>query len=241
MFHRLVAGARILRLREAGVAVESCALCEFPLSVRLAKNEIGVRCPRCGASAIAQSLVDVLCRVCPNLSDACVYELSAAGALVEYLMRQAADLVTSEFFEGQPLGSKVGGIMCQDVQRLTLESASFDLCTSTEVFEHVEDDLAGFSEILRVLKPGGSLVFTVPLDNWQPSVERTAIVDGHRINVLPPEYHSDRYRGHSVFAYRTYGLDIVDRLREVGFREASIEYPSRKLFGFARPIVVARN
>lgn len=241
MFDRLVAGTRILRLRELGLAIEPCAVCQFSLSVRLSKNEIGVRCPRCGASAITQSLVEVLCRVCPGLKDASAYELSAAGPLVEFLRRRTSSVVTSEFFEGQPLGGDVAGIMCQDVQRLTLGSASFDLCTSTELFEHVEDDLAGFSEMLRVLRPGGLLVFAVPLDKRQATVERTTLVDGHRINVLPAEYHSDRYRGNNVFSYRTYGFDIVDRIRRVGFQEASIEYPSRKLFGFKRPVVVARK
>jgi ubiquinone/menaquinone biosynthesis C-methylase UbiE len=32
------------------------------------------------------------------------------------------------------------------VQRLSFADASFDLCTSTEVFEHVPDDRAGLRE-----------------------------------------------------------------------------------------------
>ena len=53
--------------------------------------------------------------------------------------------------------------MCQDVQHLTFDDAEFDICTSTEVFEHVPDDIKGFKEIYRVLKDDGVFIFTVPI------------------------------------------------------------------------------
>ena len=225
-----------LRLRR-----EACSLCRFPLLVRLRAEEMGVRCPRCGASAVTQSLVDVLDQLELDLAHSKVYELSAQGALVKFLRRRCRSLTLSEYFDGISPGDWHDGIRCQDVQALTHADASFDLCTSTEVFEHVEDDAAGFREMLRVLRPGGHLVFTVPLDTGQPTVERTAVENGVRRNILPPEYHADRYRGAQVFCYRTYGVDIVDRLRESGFAEAQIRMPRSTLFGFARPVVCARK
>lgn len=49
---------------------------------------------------------------------------------------------------------------------------SFSKIFSTEVLEHVEDDLGALKEIFRILKPGGRLIITVPNHNypflWDP-------------------------------------------------------------------------
>jgi SAM-dependent methyltransferase len=231
-----------LRWRELALARERCALCGFPLLARIADHEIGVRCPRCGASAITQSLVDVLARQAVRLEVCDVYEMSAQGPLVAWLGARAKSLVTSEYLDGVAPGARHDGVLCQDVQRLTFCDGSFDVCTSTEVFEHVEDDRRGFREVLRVLRPGGLLVFSVPMDASGLTVERTRLeADGRRIDVLPPEYHGDRLRGDKVFTYRNYGRDVCERLVEAGFAQASIERPRARLFGHARPIVVARK
>ena len=233
--------ARVLKLRQFALQREACALCAFGFTARLAHDETAVRCPRCGASAITQSLVDVLAGITRDLSrvDAC--ELSSRGGLVDWLAVRAQSLATSEYFQGLASGQTHQGVMCQDVQRLSYADASFDLCTSTEVFEHVEDDAAGFRELLRVLRPRGWLVFTVPLDPNGLTLERTQLQDGRRISILPAEYHTDSYRGHRVFCYRYYGADILDRLRAAGFAEADLRFPGRRLFGFGRPVVVARK
>ena len=242
LFARVKRAAAAARLNELGVAGESCALCGFPFLVRLADSGLAVRCPACGASAITQSLVDVLTRQTLRLDQCKVYELSAQGPLVRFLRRHARELVTSEFLDGVPPGAVQHGILCQDVQRLTFGEASFDVCTSTEVFEHVPDDRAGFAEVLRVLRPGGLMVFSVPLDPARDTVERAATgPGGERIDLLPPEYHGDRLRGDTIFTWRNYGRDIVQRLQGAGFASAGIEWPRRKLFGHAQPIVIARK
>jgi SAM-dependent methyltransferase len=233
--------ARVLRVRQFALQREACALCAFGFTARLAHDETAVRCPRCGASAITQSLVDVLSGIPRDLSrvDAC--ELSSRGGLMEWLAVRARSLMTSEYFEGVTPGQVHEGVTCQDVQRLSYADASFDLCTSTEVFEHVEDDAAGFRELFRVLRPRGWLVFTVPLDPDGFTLERTQLQDGCRRAILPAEYHTDSHRGHRVLCYRHYGADILDRLRAAGFIEAALRFPVRRLFGFARPVVVARK
>jgi SAM-dependent methyltransferase len=40
---------------------------------------------------------------------------------------------------------------------------SFDLVAACDVIEHVADDRKAFAELVRVLKPGGRLIFSVPL------------------------------------------------------------------------------
>ena len=43
---------------------------------------------------------------------------------------------------------------------------SFDCVVALDVIEHIEDDRKAFSEMFRVLKPGGVLLLTVPAYQW---------------------------------------------------------------------------
>ena len=49
----------------------------------------------------------------------------------------------------------------------------FDLVLCIEVLEHIEKDNEGCREIARVLKPGGSLILSLPYRHWFPSYFRT--------------------------------------------------------------------
>lgn len=151
-----------------------------------------------------------------------VYELSSKGALVRYLRQRFQSLYLSEFFDSVPPGEFRSGVQCQDVQALLLPNDSFDLVTSTEVFEHVPDDRRGFREIARVLKDRGRFVFTVPLLDAEQTLERVRIeADGSLSFLTAPEYHGDRLRGQGkVLAFRTYGRDISHRLTAAGLNAA---------------------
>jgi SAM-dependent methyltransferase len=129
------------------------------------------------------------------------------------------------------------------VQRLSFGDGSFDVCTNTEVFEHVPDDLQGYREIRRVLAPGGVLLFTVPLHDAERTVERARLENGVLIHLLPPEYHEDNIRGRNkVLVYRDYGRDIVERLRTAGFSDPEV-VPVRDPSGMRHipNVVVARK
>lgn len=211
--------------------------------MRLNDNEMGIRCVFCGASAVAQSLARVFHQKTMHAKSLAVYELSGRGAFVRMLYKTDHHITVSEYFPETPIGTIVNGIQCQDVQQLSFADEQFDVCTSLEVFEHVEDDFQGFSELYRVLKPGGFTLFTVPIDLNQTTIERTAIIAGHRQAILPPEYHSDKLRGHGqVFCFRNYGHDITDRLQQIGFRQAQIIRPQPDdLFGWGRPVIYAKK
>ncbi len=123
-----------------------------------------------------------------------------------------------------------------------MADASFDVCTSTEVFEHVPDDARGFAEIRRVLRPGGFFVFTVPLSPGAATVERAALRDGSVHHVLPPVYHGDRVRGRGkVLVFRDYGMDIAERLRRQGFAQAWVDLQFGSAFlGQGSAVICAR-
>ncbi|MBE9549347.1 MAG: class I SAM-dependent methyltransferase [Proteobacteria bacterium] len=240
MISKAIDQLKQLKLSELAINFTPCYLCSWPLQIKFYNNEMGVRCAKCGASAVSQMLGKEFKRSRVT-NHPVVYELSSRGAFVRFLQRQGCKLTLSEYFDGIPSGELHGEILCQNVEKLSFPDQSFDICTSLEVFEHVENDLAGFREIHRVLKVNGVFIFTAPINLEANTVERTEIIAGKRINTMPPEFHSDSLNGvDGVFCYRNYGLDIVSRLKRSGFNTAQIITPEPNvLFGFGRSVILA--
>jgi SAM-dependent methyltransferase len=234
---------RLLRVGQLGARFSACPICGPTLLLRLARDAIAVRCVRCRASGIHMSIVQVIRGLYPDLSELAVYEMSSRGPLFEYLKRRAGRLTCSEYFDDVAPGQWKGGVQCQDVERLALPGSMFDLCTSTEVFEHVPDDEQGFREIRRVVKPGGRFVFTVPLSDGPVTIPRAERVGGEVRHLLPAEYHGDAIRGQGrVLVYRDYGRDIVDRLARCGFARATIvDADDAQWWGLGRKVIVAET
>jgi len=219
---RLKSGFALLRAREMAVRLDRCPYCGPTLFVRLRREAIGVRCVRCAASAIHLVIGWALRDRVPDLAGCDVCELSARGPLAEFLKRQAKSASLSEYFVDAKPGAYRNDVRCEDVQRLSYADASFDLVTHTEVLEHVPDDARAFAELHRVLRPGGTMLFTVPLYGGYPTIERARFRNGEVVHLMEPAYHIDPLRGAGILAFRDYGLDIVERLRAAGFAEASV-------------------
>jgi SAM-dependent methyltransferase len=49
---------------------------------------------------------------------------------------------------------------------LPFREGSFDVVMASDVLEHIEHDGKGVSEIARVLRPGGSVILSVPAHGW---------------------------------------------------------------------------
>jgi SAM-dependent methyltransferase len=56
----------------------------------------------------------------------------------------------------------LGTVRRGDVCMMPFAASSFDLVIASDVIEHVEDDARALCEIERVLRPGGTLLLTVP-------------------------------------------------------------------------------
>jgi SAM-dependent methyltransferase len=53
-------------------------------------------------------------------------------------------------------------LICGDITSLPLDDDGFDAVVSSRVFQYLPDPILGVREAVRVLKPGGSLVISIP-------------------------------------------------------------------------------
>ena len=223
--------------------ISKCPLHGKSVFVRLNDSMLGVRCVVCGAAPIATSIANVLIKYAPDFKVKRIYELSARGAYYRFLSKNVENIVFSEYMDDVPSGDSRNGVMCQDVQHLTFNNGEFDICTCTEVFEHVPDDDKGFQEIFRVMNDRGMFIFTVPLYAFEKTVDRASIENGKIVHLLEPEYHDDSIRGvGKVLVFRDYGRDIVDKLLSVGFSSVDIvEELDCAGFGYSKSVIVAHK
>lgn len=233
-----------MKWKELRVEYGKCSMCGMTLFIKLRNDDIhAIRCVRCRASLTSMAIASVFKKLVPNWEYKEIYELSSRGPFFSFLNNKASHLTYSEYFEDVAPGAYKGAVQCQDVQRLTYGECSFDVCTCTEVFEHVLDDAKGFREIYRVLKPGGFFLFTVPLSEREHTVERVCLKGGKLRYLERAQYHDDHIRGQgAVLCYRDYGQDIVEKLSQAGFKNTEImlvKAPTR--WGYDRRVVVARK
>ena len=64
-------------------------------------------------------------------------------------------------------------------EELPFPDETFDLVTALDVVEHLDDDIAGLKEMLRVLKTGGKTLIFVPAFMWLWGVQDD--ISNHRI------------------------------------------------------------
>ena len=118
------------------------------------------------------------------------------------------------------------GIRHEDVTNLTLESRSIDLIGTFDVLEHVPDYRRAIQEFCRCLRPGGTLVMTVPFALGSPvTIARAKVMDDGSIrHLLPPEYHGDPLSSAGILSYYDFGWDLLDRLAEEGLVDQGLYF-----------------
>jgi SAM-dependent methyltransferase len=133
-------------------------------------------------------------------------------------------IVGSEYHgAGVRAGEVRDGIPHQDLERLGFESASFDMVLSCDVLEHVNEPQAALGEMARVLRPGGSLLFTVPfLWHAQANRRRARIAGGTIEHLAAPSYHGNPMDPNGSLAFFDYGWELLDWVRDAGFRDVSV-------------------
>jgi Methyltransferase domain len=107
--------------------------------------------------------------------------------------KNSIQLFTSEYFGGNyKSGDIVNTVLHIDIQNTHFPDEYFDLIIHTDVFEHVPDAPKGEQETVRILKPGGCAIFTVPFDYSAHKDHLYAeIINGEIKYHKDPIYHHD--------------------------------------------------
>ena len=104
---------------------------------------------------------------------------------------------------GEITADKLIGVLRGDARRLPFPDATFDVVITSEVLEHIQDDVAAIAEMVRVLEPGGRFAATVPA--WFPEVVNWKLSD---------EYHAPKSAGGHVRIYSR--TELRSKLRSAG-------------------------
>jgi SAM-dependent methyltransferase len=139
----------------------------------------------------------------PDFRGMDVAEVNAVGSMHPFLARHPR-LRHSEY-----------GERGEDLQALSYADQSFDVVLTSDTLEHVPDWREALSESLRVLRPGGRHIFTVPL----------VPVRAQTVDVSHRGWYHGRGRGpwwvvpsRADMAVRTvFGNDLLGELDHLGF------------------------
>ena len=102
-----------------------------------------------------------------------------------------------------------------DICALPFEDNTYDFILCNHVLEHIPNDLKAMEELYRVLKPGGTAILQVPLEE-------------DRENTFEDDSITDQQERTRIFGQydhvRIYGQDYYKRLQEVGFEAIPMDF-----------------
>jgi len=105
-----------------------------------------------------------------------------------------------------------------DICALPFANDSYDFILCNHVLEHIPDDATAMKELYRVLKPGGTAILQIPLEN-----DREVTFEDNSIT-----QRTERARVFGQYDHvRVYGMDYFKRLESIGFKVQAIDYTTQ--------------
>lgn len=111
---------------------------------------------------------------------------------------------------------------------LTYGDASFDIVLHSDTLEHVPDIDRALSEIKRILKPGGAMIFSIPIvRDGRDTLVRAKLENGEIRHFSAASYHGGSYQKTSQYLVcYEFGDDFIDVLKKHEFTVEVLEYPN---------------
>ncbi len=199
---------------------EKCYICGQMAEFSIENNATLLReaqCNYCKASIRNSDLAKILVKsilgknaslleTFTEFKDLKIIEAQSSG-LIHFFMKHLPQYEAFEYFDGIPVGQKHNGVICNNLESLSYESNTIDVIITQDVIEHVADPLKAFGEIQRVLKKGGSHIFTIPLHEGRTTQSRVG-----KMKV----FHGDPIRQEGALVYTDWGDDIISIIESIG-------------------------
>ena len=182
-----------------------CPLCDHRGWFVDIGDRLQARCPSCGARERDRTIAVYWKRAGWDLDRGKILHFSPEKSIWP-MLKDRPGYVSSDVVQHKRATRVL------DIQNLDLPDAEFDYLICNHVLEHVERDGDAMRECLRVLKPGGQALFSVPQDleraeTWNPPPGT-------------PQAEIERICGR--LHVRLYGRDFPDLLRQAGFEVEEI-------------------
>lgn len=161
------------------------------------------------------------------------YMSEAVTPFAERLAREIPRLRCSEYLP-EPDHWLRGQVPHRDLRRIGLPPATFHAVICNEVLEHVEELVPSLAGMAEVLSLGGYLIATVPFLYGQQEHLVKAIWrgEGQEPEVIgEPDYHGNPVEEAGSLVYRYPGWQLLNDLREAGFRDVAIHAISSTAYG----------
>lgn len=207
-----------------------------------------VKCPGCGLINRWRASLHLFQVVCKPSSEARIYITEALSPVTELLSTRFPEVNSSEYMAHAEPGEWIefgsAKVRNEDVTRLSFDNNSFDALLTFDVLEHVPVYRDALLEFHRVLDFGGYLLLTAPFSFKNETVTRALVHDSGEIeHLMEPCYHGDPLSSDGVLAYYDFGMELLDQLRDAGFRDSHLVCYASDFWGYPSPNVayVARK
>lgn len=149
-----------------------------------------------------------------------IAEINSCGGIHKILNR----LPYVSYSEYEPYDQR---IRHEDLLGLSYGDESFDIALHSDTLEHIPDIDRALSEIWRVLKPGGAMIFSIPIvRDGRPTLVRAKLGNRGIKQFYPPSYHGGSYQTTSQYLVcYEFGEDFMDLVKSHGFKVELLEYP----------------
>lgn len=198
----------------------------------------GYQCPSCHSSLRYRGQAESILRLYSNnqyeflaelakdlnFSKLHIYEPGVIGPFRQ-LFSNFNNYTNSFYWDDVQLGGFKKGLRCESLEKLTFDDGQFDLVITSDILEHVRHPWVAFSDIFRVLKPGGYHIFSIPvhLPMRSKTFFRVDTTTEKDIYLEEPYYHGNGMGGRSL-VYTEFGEDISCYLDNIGY-EVTLDFP----------------
>ncbi|OBR63539.1 hypothetical protein A7K91_06180 [Paenibacillus oryzae] len=131
-----------------------------------------------------------------------ILHFAPESKLIEEFRKRGENYITADLMKGR-------ADVVADITNLQFKDNQFDWIICNHVMEHIENEGRALLEIKRCLKPGGSLIITVPICWEEDTYENKDIITKNEKTLYYGQSDHERLYGRDIEArFEKYGFDV---------------------------------